>query len=145
MPGANRFEISMDGGQLVCEHGRLLLAKPEVPCSRFIREYAGGYGAPKSVVTDITPEGDNPKHAGVIEAFALHILEGTPMVAEGVEGMSSLMLSNAMILSAWTDRKIALPFGEAEDALFAGMLAERAENSREKVTREIELNVSGSF
>ena len=144
-PGSNRFEISMDGGQLICEHGRLLLVKPEVPASQFIREFAGGYGAPKSTVTDITPTGDNPMHAGVIEAFACHILEGTPMVAEGWEGINSLMLSNAMLLSAWTDAKISLPFDEAQDKLFAALLEEHAANSREKVTREIELNVSGSF
>ena len=144
-PGSNRFEISMDGGQLICEHGRLLLAKPEVPASQFIREFAGGYGAPKSTVTDITPTGDNPMHAGVIDAFARHILEGTPMIAEGWEGMNSLMLSNAMLLSTWTDAKIDLPFDEAQDALFDSLLEERAANSREKITREIELNVSGSF
>ena len=144
-PGSNRFEISMDGGQLICEHGRLLLAKPEVPASQFIREFAGGYGAPKSTVTDITPTGDNPMHAGVIDAFARHILEGTPMIAEGWEGMNSLMLSNAVLLSTWTDAKIDLPFDEAQDALFDSLLEERAANSREKITREIELNVSGSF
>ena len=144
-PGTNRFEISMDGGQLVYEKGRLLLAKPEVPASRFIREYAGGYGAPKATVTDITPADENPMHAGVIEAFALHLLEGTPMVAEGREGINSLMLSNAMLLSAWTERTIALPFAAEQDELFARLLEERAAKSREKVEREIVLNVGGSF
>ena len=144
-PGTNRFEISMDGGQLVCEKGRLWLAKPEMSASRFIREYERGYGAPKVTVTDITPEGENPMHAGVIEAFACHILEGTPMVAEGWEGINSLMLSSAMLLSGWTDAKIDLPFDQETDELFAGMLEEKAANSREKVTREIVLDVSGSF
>ena len=144
-PGTNRFEISMDGGQLVCENGRLTLSRPEVPASQFIREFAGGYGAPKVTRQDITPEGENPMHAGVIEAFALHILTGTPMVAEGEEGVRSLMLSNAMLLSGWTGETIALPFDPAQDARFAAMLEARAANSREKVTREIELNVSGSF
>lgn len=144
-PGTNRFEISMDGGQLICEKGRLWLSKPEMPASRFIREYEGGYGTPKVTVTEITPEGENPMHAGVIEAFALHVLEGAPMVAEGAEGLCSLMLSNAMLLSAWTDRKIALPFTREEDELFANLLEERAANSREKVAREIVLDVSGSF
>ena len=67
------------------------------------------------------------------------------MVAEGAEGLCSLMLSNAMLLSAWTDRKIALPFTREEDELFANLLEERAANSREKVAREIVLDVSGSF
>jgi len=144
-PGTNRFEISMDGGQLVYENGRLTLSKPEMPASRFIREYQGGYGKPAVTVQDITPEEENPMHAGVIEAFALHLLEGKPMVAEGAEGIRSLMLSNAMILSAWTDKTIALPFGGEQDELFASLLEERAAKSREKVAREITLNVGGSF
>ena len=144
-PGTNRFEISMDGGQLIVENGRLILRRPEVPASRFIREFAGGYGAPAYTTEDITPEGENPRHAGVIEAFALHLLEGAPMIAGGEEGLESLSLSSAMLLSAWTDRTIALPFDAAQDALFERLLEERAAKSREKITREIELNVSGSF
>ena len=144
-PGSNRFEISMDGGQLICENGRLTLRVPEMPASRFIREFAGGYGAPKFVTKDITPEGENPMHAGVIEAFARHILEGTPMIAEGEEGISSLMLSSAMLLSGWTGETIELPFTQEQDERFAALLEERSKNSREKITREIELNVSGSF
>ena len=144
-PGTNRFEISMDGGQLVYEHDRLTLAKPETPASEFIRAYQGGYGQPKVTVTDITPEGENPMHAGVIEAFALHILEGTPMVAAGEEGIRSLMLGNAMVLSGWTGETIALPFTPEQDARFAAMLEEKAACSREKQAKEITLNVSGSF
>ena len=144
-PGTNRFEISMDGGQLVYENGRLTLSKPETPASRFIREYQGGYGKPAVTVQDITPADENPLHAGVIEAFALHLLTGTPMVAEGKEGINSLMLSNAMLLSTWTDRTIALPFGEEQDELFAKLLEERAANSREKAAKAITLNVGGSF
>ena len=144
-PGTNRFEISMDGGQLVYEHGRLLLSKPEMKASEFIRTYQGGYGQPKVTVEDITPKGENPMHAGVIEAFARHILLGEPMVAEGWEGINSLMLSNAMLLSSWTGSAIELPFGEAQDAQFERMLEEKAEKSREKTAKEIVLDVSGSF
>ena len=80
-----------------------------------------------------------------LEAFARHILEGTPMIAEGEEGISSLMLSSAMLLSGWTGETIELPFTQEQDERFAALLEERSKNSREKITREIELNVSGSF
>ena len=145
MPGTNRFEISMDGGQLVYEHGRLTMTKTEMPADEFIRTYQGGYGKPKTTVEDITPEEENPMHAGVIEAFAQHILDGTPMVAEGCEGIESLMLCNAMILSTWTGETIELPFDAKADERFEAMLEEKAACSREKQAKEITLNVGGSF
>jgi len=145
VPGTNRFEISMDGGQLVYENGRLILSKPETPASVFIREYPGGFGQPAVTREAITPEGDYPMHAGVIRAFARHILYGEPMVAQGAEGLNSLMLSNAMILSGWTGKTVALPMDEASDAAFEALLVGHASKSKERVVRPVELDVSASF
>ena len=145
VPGTNRFEVSMDGGQLVCEHGRLTLSRPSVSASRFIREYMGGFGKPDVTSVDITPEEEYPMHAGVMRAFARHLLFGEPMVADGREGLLSLSLANAMLLSSWTEETIALPMSEADDARYAAMLAERAAHSRERTKKPIELNVDQSF
>ncbi|MBP3656749.1 MAG: Gfo/Idh/MocA family oxidoreductase [Clostridia bacterium] len=144
-PGTNRFEISMDGGQLVWEHNRLLLRVPQTTASQFICEYSGGYGKPEVTVTDITPQEDYPKHAGVTRAFARHLLYGEPMVADGREGLQSLMLANAMVLSAWTGRTIELPMGDEDEALYARMLEERAALSRERQTAGIRIDPSASF
>ena len=145
VPGTNRFEISMDGGQLVYENNRLILAKPDTPASVFIREYPGGFGQPDVTRKDITPEGEYPQHAGVIRAFARHILYGEKMVAEGSEGLNSLMLSNAMLLSAWTGKTVALPMDDAADAAFEALLVGHASKSKERVVRPIELDVGASF
>ena len=141
-PGTNRFEISLDGGQLLLENGRLTLSRTEMPVSRFIREFDGGYGKPTVTTEDITPDGPNPMHAGVIRAFVDHILTGSPMIADGREGLNSLMLSNAMLLSAWTDETISLPF---DDALFADLLEEHAAHSPEKTAKPVKLDLSHSF
>lgn len=144
-PGTNRFEISMDGGQLVCEHGRLTLTRLSVPAGQFIREYAGGYGKPDVTVQDITPSGENPMHAGVMRAFARHMLYGEPMIADGREGLASLMLANAMLLSSFTGGTIALPMDEENDARYAQMLADRAASSRKRAFRPIEMDLGKSF
>ncbi len=144
-PGTNRFEISMDGGQLVCEHGRLTLTRLSVPAGRFIREYAGGYGKPDVTVQDITPSGENPMHAGVMRAFARHMLYGEPMIADGREGLASLMLANAMLLSSFTGGTIALPMDEENDARYAQMLADRAASSSKRAFRPIEMDLGKSF
>jgi len=145
VPGTNRFEISMDGGQLVYENDRLILARPETPASVFIREYPGGFGAPGVTREDITPEGDYPQHAGVIRAFARHILYGEEMIADGSEGLNSLMLSNAMLLSAWTGKTVALPMDEAGDAAFEALLVGHASRSKERNVKPFTLDVGASF
>lgn len=142
VPGTNRFEIALDGGQLLYEHGRLTLTRTEMPISQFTREYPSGYGKPAFTTTDITPNAPYPMHAGVIRAFADHILTGSPMIADGREGLNSLMLSNAMLLSSWTDKTIDLPF---DDALFAKLLEERAAKSPDKAAKPVQMDLSRSF
>ena len=64
-----------------------------------------GYAMPKITVKDVETDGENPQHVGVLNAFADHIKAGTPLVADGREGINGLMISNAMYLSSWLDRR----------------------------------------
>ena len=82
------------------------------------------------------------RHAGVIRAFADHILTGAPMIADGREGLCSLMLANAMLLSSWTGETIELPL---DDARYADRLAALAAQSPKKTAKPIKLDVSKSF
>ena len=144
-PGTNRFELSMDGGQLLLEDGRLLLRRTAVPVSRFIREYPGGYGKPEITQEDITPDTDYPMHAGVTRAFARHILYGEPMIADGREGLNALELANAMLLSSAEERTLELPFDAETDARYEALLAARAACSREKTAREVRMDLGKSY
>ena len=78
----------------------------------------------------------------MIRAFADHILTGAPMIADGREGLCSLMLANAMLLSSWTDETIELPL---DDARYADRLAALAAQSPKKTAKPIKLDVSKSF
>ena len=44
--------------------------------------------------------------------FTEAILEGTPLLAPGTEGIKGVMLSNAMHLSSWLGKDVELPFNE---------------------------------
>jgi ribosome maturation factor RimP len=61
--------------------------------------------------TDILLEtdGENPQHAGVINAFAAHLLRGEPTVADAEDGLRALELSNAIHLSGWTGERVEIP------------------------------------
>lgn len=127
--GSNRFEIQMDKARLLVENGQLYLME----FSMTEPEWSATNKQPFATVPaeDIAVETDglNPQHTGVINAWGGAILRGEPLVADGREGLRGLMLSNAMHLSAFLGKEIALPFDEE---LFYAELQKRAASSRHK-------------
>ena len=55
-------------------------------------------------------------HEHVIKAFAEAVITGdkTKMVAEGSEGLNSVMLINATYLSSWKNKTVELPMDDDE-------------------------------
>ncbi len=141
-PGTNRFEITMDGGKLVCENNELYLYKLDTPEPEFTRTWKGGFGAPKCEKIKIETDGFNPQHVEVLRAFAAHILRGEPLVAPGVEGIRGLTLSNAMHLSAWLDKTVELPLDED---LFLEELNKRRATSRHKEAAAVVLDTDATY
>ena len=87
-------------------------------------------------------DGLNPQHAGVMNAFAAHILRGEPLVADGREGIRGLMLSNAMHLSSWLDQTVSLPIDEQK---FLDLLKEKQKTSRRKEEQDVTISTAGSY
>ena len=126
-PGTNRFEIDLDGGKLVSENGKLYMWKNKV----FEREFSATntipFGCPENVFSEVETDGKSEQHSGVLNAFAGRILHGTPLIADGREGINGLTISNAMHLSSWLGKPVTLPFDED---LFYDELMKRAATSR---------------
>ena len=141
-PGTNRFEIMMDGGKLVCEKDELWLYKNKMSEPEFSRTWTKGFGEPGYDLIKVETDGFNPQHAGVLRAFAAHILKGEPLVASGVEGINGLTLSNAMHLSAWTDSTVELPMDEEK---FLEELNKRRATSRHKEAEAVVLNTENTY
>ena len=134
LPGTNRLEIACDRGKVVCENGQLTLWRLPQSESAYYRRSASAYPHAETQVEILPLDGENPQHVGVLNAFAAHILHGTPLVADGAEGIRELMLSNAMHLSSWTGKPVSLPIDEGE---FARLLAEKRLHSRKKQVKEV--------
>ena len=134
LPGTNRLEIACDRGKVVCENGQLTLWRLPQSESAYYRRSASAYPHAEVQVEILPLDGENPQHVGVLNAFAAHILHGTPLVADGAEGIRALMLSNAMHLSSWTGKPVHLPIDEGE---FARLLAEKRLHSRKKQVKEV--------
>lgn len=111
-PGTNRFEISGDRGKIVIEDNKLTFWRLRVSETEFNATYTGGFGQPECWKFDVPIEGEGTDHKGITQNFADAINHGTPLLAPGEEGIKGLMLSNAMLLSTWTDNWVDLPIDE---------------------------------
>ena len=134
LPGSNRLEITCDRGRLICEDEKVRVLKLPVSEREYCFSSTNAYTKPECVEEVFDSVDDNPQHRGVTSAFAAHILHGTPLVAEGHEGLRSLMLSNAIHLSAWLGKPVTLPIDEK---LFLAELNRRRASSSLKEGKDI--------
>jgi predicted dehydrogenase len=111
-PGTNRLEITLEGGKLVCEGDKLTLWRLEENERDYCKRAKDYFAAPPHSVGEVITDGQNQQHVGVLNAFAANITGGTPLVAEGSEGIFSLEISNAMQLSSWLGQTVELPVDE---------------------------------
>ena len=132
--GTNRFEIQMDGAKIVAEHDRLSLLEFDMPEPEFSKVNRIPFGSVGAHEVEVETDGKNEQHVGVLNAWSGAILRGTPLVADGREGINGLTLSNAMHLSAFTGKKVALPLDED---LYYDELMKRVATSRRKAPGKI--------
>ena len=52
------------------------------------------------------------QHGQVLTNFAAHMLDGTPLLAPGSDGINGVNLANAILLSSWLGREVELPVDE---------------------------------
>lgn len=112
-PGTNRLEITAEKGRLVMENDKLVFIENDIAMSELSRTTKGLYDTPKTTVKEIPVSGHGEQHIGVLKNFAAAILEGKPLIAPAAEGMRSVELANAMLMSAFEDRTIELPLDGA--------------------------------
>ena len=144
-PGTNRFEITLDKGKLIAEGNKLMMWKSDISEREFSATNKSPFGAMKFKVSEVETDGENPQHAGVMNAFASAILHGTPLVAEGIEGIRGLSLSNAMHLSSFTGKTVEIE--KLDHELFYNELMKRVAGSRRKVnvTETVAGDMSDTF
>ncbi len=141
-PGTNRLELTFEMGKIVCEHDRLIYDRLKVNEREFCKNEQNGFAKPEMERIEVETDGGNEQHVGVLKAFVGRILDGTPLVAEGEEGINALMLSNAMYLSSWLDRTIELP---VDEELFLQELNKRRRRSKAKADTGIVFDTTGTY
>jgi len=125
-PGIEQFMVCGDKGTLVVQDDVLRFGKLDKPLSTHIRTDSM-WDSPKCKWQEVPwREPRRREHAGVLHAFADHILRGTPMIATGVEAVNELELSNAIYIAGYKNKSVELPVDAAEiDKLISKLARER--------------------
>jgi predicted dehydrogenase len=128
-PGTNRMEIAGENGRVVMENGRILFTRNLVGTTEFSRTTAEAFARPETWNIEIPVNGWGGQHVEVLQNFVDAILAGQPLIAPAEEGLHSIELGNAMILSTWLDQTIELPLDASR---FERLLRQHIRKSRYK-------------
>ena len=143
-PGTNRLEITGDRGKIVAEDGGIVFHRTEHSVSRFLKEYPGGFGSPDVWTCKVPPAGGDGEHRTITSNWVRAILDGgeTELLAPGLEGIHSVELFNAMLLSTWTDDWVDIP---VDADLYYDELQKRVATSKVKEGPGRTMDVKDSF
>lgn len=143
--GTDRFEILGDQGKIVVDGSKTAtvhrLKKPEQELSEemgmedVMKLFMGQLDADELYTTE-TIEFDSQwgaQHSGVLENFAANVLDGTPLLAPGSDGINGVRLANAIHLSSWTGEEVSL--GDLNEELYLEELNKRISDEGEFATR----------
>ncbi len=122
--GTDRFEILGDRGKIVVDGSKSATVTRLVTDERELSDQMAIEDVRKLFMGQLNParyysqeviEFDSvwgAQHSGVLENFAAHILDGTPLIAPGSDGINGVRLANAIHLSSWLGREVPLDFDE---------------------------------
>ena len=146
-PGTNRLEITAERGRLVYENGKIEFKRNEVEVSEFSATTDQRFGVPPVWNIDIEASNENPfQHRDVVEDFANAIINDTEVMAPAPEGINSLEIGNAMLLSALKNKTVEMPMDSAEFAVELKKLIDNSKFTKESPTKKVgEENFASSF
>jgi len=79
----------------------------------FSRTATAGLTQPESWTIEIPVKGRGEQHLGILKNFVEAILDKKSLIAPAGEGIHSVELANAMLMSAFLDKTIELPLDAA--------------------------------
>lgn len=125
--GTDRLEILLDKGKIVVDDSKTVTvhryreaeqdASARTTAESTRRLFMGENILGEDFITTETTTYDSAwgkQHATVLENFAANILEGTPLIAPGKDGINGVRLANAMHLSAFLGQEVDIDFSEDE-------------------------------
>jgi predicted dehydrogenase len=124
LAGTDRLEILGDRGKIVVDGSKTATVTRLVDDERALSDRMGMDDVRKLFKGEVDPttyysqeviefeSAWGTQHSGVLENFAANVLDGTPLLAPGSEGVNGVRLANAIHLSSWLGHEVPLDFDE---------------------------------
>ena len=145
-PGTNRLEISGTRGKIIMEDGGIMFYRNRVDEREYNKTFKGGFGEPEQWECNIPLEKTGSEHAIISSNWIKAIQnDNVELIAPGEQGINSLMLSNAMMLSAWKDSWVDLPIDDSEFCLELKKRMDSSSFNPSKVSKNKTLNTEDSY
>ncbi|MDT0594625.1 Gfo/Idh/MocA family protein [Glaciecola petra] len=113
-PGINRFDIIGDKASLMFNSGRLSLCTNSVSTAEFSQQTDDMFGMPDTDKENIEIEEAVNQHAVIMSNFVAAIDKNEELIAPAADGLASLDIANAMLLSTWQNTEVSLPLDRSE-------------------------------
>ena len=128
-PQVDRIEIVGDRGKIQFDENGLRFWELDTPISEFTRTSKEMWAAPRGRLVDVPLEKRETGHIAITRNFCRAILYDEPLLSPGAEGIRSLELANAMILSSYKKERVRLPIKRNE---YEELLAKLRRTSKPK-------------
>ena len=112
-PGTNRLELIGTRGKLTFEGNKLTFTRNDADMVEFSKASKSGFAKPEVWNIEIPFENANNPHGILIQNFVDSILDGTPLIAPGADGMGSVELANVLLYSSLINQTVELPMDSA--------------------------------
>ena len=143
-PGVNRLEIAGDLGLIIFDGDTISVQKADQSISEHCETTTEMFGMPAFTAEQIQQGKPVNQHAAVLQNFVNAIENGEALLTPGKEGLRSLQLANAMLLSAWEGQRVSVPidsqhFEEKLSKKIVGASLRKAEDI------EVEIDMEKSY
>lgn len=85
-----------------------------------------GFSKPEAAIVNIPIKDRGGQHIEIMQNFINSIREGEELISPAMEGINSVELANASLLSAWEGQTITLPMDASK---YASILKDKGDNS----------------
>jgi hypothetical protein len=131
-------------GKIVLENDKLLFTRNEVSMIEQSKKAKLGFQKPEVWKVEIPITVDPAQHAVLMQNFVDAIIDGTPLISPGEEGIHSIELANVLLYSGLINQTVEMPL---DSAAYEKKLNELIANSKheKKVVKISNEDFTSSF
>jgi predicted dehydrogenase len=145
-PGTNRLEVAAENGRIVVEGNTIDIIRNMVPSSEFCKTSEKSFATPERYTETVTFNNHGEQHLGIFKNFIAAIRGEAELISPAVEGINSVELANAMILSGQEQKTIKFPMSAASYARNLKALIKNSKFKKPKAAKKaVVADMSSSF